>query len=490
MYDAKENIIIYNKNLNKYYITISHRWNLNNQNMDMDIDKKINKIRTIYKKNNKLRYYWIDILCINQKDENEKISEIKNMNYYYKNSLMTIILNDTEISEIQIKMLNYLTIICYEDIKKNNPNNVMLIALNNIMNDIKFKDDWHERCWTFQETILNENTFIYVNNYNFLSLNLLSTFCFYYKTYRDKNTLFSLCSMISKLKGKTNIGKILNVIVDRSSFLKQDRIYSILGLIDSRISDNIVIDYTLKKKEIYINLFKEALNINDISWLNISIGIDSSPIDILYKKIIIDNNKLYFKSYIIENNQKNLLEIKKIKEVRKDFFNFIKKWMFVNNITLDNETLEIAEIILNLYLEKYDRKIENSHNLKILNSFIQRPSYIKTEEILSSIFTDEANIDKVCVISNNKIIGMINCSIEDDMYFVLNDCKNLPLDWSSCIVLKGNHAIGHGIINLDKKYCVEKDVVIDIEIRDGIDEDTNLDIFSEVLLYKIRACGF
>lgn len=69
LYDAKENIIIigHEKTSYKSYITISHRWNDDDKIIsinNLDKYKKLDKIKNIYIKNNNLRYFWIDTICI------------------------------------------------------------------------------------------------------------------------------------------------------------------------------------------------------------------------------------------------------------------------------------------------------------------------------------------------------------------------------------------------------------------------------------------
>lgn len=82
------------------------------------------------------------------------------MKYYYKYSIMTIILINIE--DKYIKALNISII----SLKKNADQECFNYILNKIMMwDAKLKDDWHKRCWTLQESILNENIFIFVNEF-------------------------------------------------------------------------------------------------------------------------------------------------------------------------------------------------------------------------------------------------------------------------------------------------------------------------------------
>lgn len=67
-------------------------------------------------------------------------------------------------------------------------------------------------------------------------------------------------------------------------------------------------------------------------------------------------------------------------------------------------------------------------------------------------------------IIDNKQIGIINIDkIDDKSYIVLNNYIGLPDKWWHCIVVNNNKAIGSGIINIDKKYLEEKEIEIDID---------------------------
>lgn len=258
------------------------------------------------------------------------------MKYYYKYSIMTIILINIE--DKYIKVLNMSIISLKEYINRS----IFVDFLNEIMMwNTTLNDDWNKRCWTLQESVLNENIYIFTSI--FLNLEPLkkiihkSTF---FSNRNNRNTLFEICFNIKNYKNSYKIGNILQLTRDRECKLIQDKIYSILGLIDSRIRNNIIVDYKLNIKEIYIKLFKEAIKINDYSWINIAVNIEYTSITILYKKIYINNNnKIYLKSYIIKDIVKKIIKIynKQIFNKKEIIVEFDKKLMKMNNVYLSEE---------------------------------------------------------------------------------------------------------------------------------------------------------
>lgn len=336
LYDIKNNIIIYgyNNTRNKPYVTISHRWNSDYGNIDLNKNEKINKMKNIYKKNNKLRYFWIDTLCIDQNNADEKEIEIENMKHYYKNSLITIILSDITIYE----KLNYeynstwkkfiFDVINLMLIFKSETDDLIPIfdfLYDNFILNMDFKDDLYERSWILQEIILSKYIYIYVDCINsLLSLNQLSN-CLVYKKEKTNN-LINLCWIIFNSKKIYTIGEILMLTSNRKCLLPNDKIYSILGLIDINISDNINIDYKIKTEDVYMELIREAIKVKDFTWLNIVFNISNIVSDIEPKQIIISSNKIYLKSYVIKNRLKLLVENMDFKkDIKKK--NLLKKYI-------------------------------------------------------------------------------------------------------------------------------------------------------------------
>lgn len=354
---------------------------------------------------------------------------------------MTIILNNIDIDEEYINILN-MAITSFEDKK-------FSFYLNIIISRIGFKDDWNKRCWTFQESVLNKNIFIFSGK--LLSLKELS-YILHDNVYNGcKDSLWEICYYIKKTKNIYKIGEILKLTKDRKSKLPQDKIYSILGLIDNRISNNIEINYKLDIKKIYVNLFKEAIKINDFSWLNIIFELDFSCVNILYNKINIANNNLCFKSYIMKNNIKKIIKtIYNRREFYDKILEFGKKIMTENNFNFTN-----GNFCDYIYTDENNKLSIMSRNLGIDISF-----YPSSDFYILTLY--------------DEFIGMIiinNINYINEAVFLLNRYYTLTKKLWNCIIIRDKKIIGNGFININEKYLEQKDIKVELNLDYLINND-------------------
>src|ERR1700730_17068360 len=77
-------------NINFEYGIISYVWNKHYGKSPKNIIEEI-LCESTKQCNNLPRFFWMDALCINQQDIDEKISEIKKMKYYYQNASICVI---------------------------------------------------------------------------------------------------------------------------------------------------------------------------------------------------------------------------------------------------------------------------------------------------------------------------------------------------------------------------------------------------------------
>jgi hypothetical protein len=480
LYDAKINKIIYSREDKQFrsYVTISHRWDDEDENIDLNElnkYKKINEIRNIYKKNSDLRYFWLDTICINQKDIKEKEREIPNMKNYYKNSLMTIILSDICIQEQKLKIFPIDRLDDFE-------------LIHDLIDSIKFQCDWYNRCWTLQEIFLNKNIYIYIRyDSSLLSLNYLSRICRQTQLY-EKNSLYSICLDIKYYKNnKYDINNILELSKNRKCKLSQDKVYSILGLIDEKISENIKISYNLELYSIFINLFKEALKVNNYSWLTIFTGLKLSPIDVLYINPIVNDSKFYIKSYVVKDSIKDKLKIVKHVDHIDRFCDFIEEFSYLNNISFNKENFENFYEFIDSgeynFLEKFGHRIDLSCGS--IGEYIIYNDYYN----FFGIFSMTENVEIPTINEYDSEYDESNCKDVYDLHykdfwkdvdFILNNYKNLPKNWWNCIIIKNNieknsflggfykygkSVIGHAIIKVEKDHLTEKEIEINLDLK-------------------------
>lgn len=469
LYDAKTNKIIHRREyMWKPYVTISHRWN----NDENDIDKKTKKLRNIYEEYNNLRYFWMDTICINQEDENEKIMEIKNMKNYYENSIAMISFSDIK---YEIKGKYFVNEKEKHEYEKNHDekniyalfflgkiidlcvdNNILYNSddIFKIMNfwteieDCKFKDDWISRAWVQQEIILSKNIYIYnegilvpvPNVSNIKSKFMVGTVDYH----QISNSLTELCMIINGCKKVYDVGEAIYIISKKKCLLSQDKIYSMLGLINSKI--NIEINYKINLKEIYIDLFKKASIIDDFSWLMVIQPVEQARID-------------YYDEHPVKGNKKSI--------------KFINNFIFIKN-----------KILIKSYI------FRNFFHLISGDTFAwNRPSCIGSNHCNKECkFCEKLRQLKFCIyVYPGKMDGEQRYEfvresyilpykyIENvDHYFYLSEeeknNKELYKSFLECILIRNNKAIGCLVIYFSskieniKEFLIEKEIEIDLDI--------------------------
>lgn len=116
-------------------------------------------------------YAWIDVLCIDQNNDEEKIIEIANMKFIYQQCILCIGFLSDLCDNIFIEInnnINNMINIGKECIKNNDPfyeNNekaVIMIKTGKILNNL-VKSTWFTRVWTLQEWLL-PNKMVLINN--------------------------------------------------------------------------------------------------------------------------------------------------------------------------------------------------------------------------------------------------------------------------------------------------------------------------------------
>lgn len=297
LYNIRSKSIIKTKNLRSIeYITISHRWN-NNEETNVRFEgidwscrlsdvQKIN-VATPSANSSNVPYLWIDTLCIDQKSSEEKSEEINKMHDIYSNAKYTIafvniIDNFDEKMKEFIKSINNLmkidlTIDDYLDIKP------YATILNDGYNTFctLLADEWFARVWTLQEMLLSNQ----VKITNLLTGNEICTLQQCEKIYHIYNIYTS--SLVKRyqnepipnfldivdhgIDGISQLKKIIPCISrifamckKRDCYLKEDFAYGIAGLLNVKIRTI----YGIGKESAIKELLKEVVKNGDVSVLD------------------------------------------------------------------------------------------------------------------------------------------------------------------------------------------------------------------------------
>jgi hypothetical protein len=252
------------------------------------IPKWLSKKILILKKNCKqTTWIWIDAICINQQDINDKKEQIPLMAKYYKKAkVVKIILENFECDDklfedirdsveylieksIKVRYFEGKIDIEYRD-KINEKLDFIIYKIN--MEDKK----WATRIWTLQEFVLGKKLHIVDENHLF---DLTKLFC-WIKTITDKwegifdytlssrpifNSLFQSLLLYNENNNSLSVTEILQMISGRKCSVEEDNIYGILGFLENV---NIPINYNIGRSLAMQNLLNYAISIGDTAWFS------------------------------------------------------------------------------------------------------------------------------------------------------------------------------------------------------------------------------
>lgn len=381
LWDTKENIII-NGNKWMYYTCISHRWNSHKdivklKGMEWDaIGINSNDLEKLRKKlyNSGNRFIWIDNLCINQDNLEEKSKEIKNMGDYYKNAYRTIVL----LNGIGNK--------------------------SNIINTNNELTEWFNRVWIMQEVILSPNVIFYIDDENeetkIMDIKCIMTKLTYMAEDINLSTKlrYDIICALQLLSQNGNINKniisALGLSMKRQCTYSEDYIYGILGFMNSKKIN----DYIINPNCGFDNALENLLNIlsleEKIRLLLISINNFIPHINdniTVLENIIHGNNLIFGKNHIFT---KTFLHIKQAK---------IAKLNLINNskIFLVNKGGKVNENFIRTMLENAWATRSKSRNaspyLSVLRCFCKD---------CKKLFKGrQAHIARLCSSGNNRPIS-------------------------------------------------------------------------------------
>lgn len=217
----------------KYYATLSYVWGSSSYN------KKINKLSCGGKKslvkaidvcnyfkvteNLDIKYLWMDQLCIDQDNNEEKAQEVKKMGQYYENSHVTLVSINTKIGEEVYNLPEVLKKIV--------------------------RSKWFTRSWTFQEAWLSRWIVFMFDDY---LVDGRAVACMWAKV--ELKTSIKVATPVGKTyfergyssdeKVDLRLNEALRAIKDKKRTKSLDGVYSILGLLPYGNDEKIKIDYS------------------------------------------------------------------------------------------------------------------------------------------------------------------------------------------------------------------------------------------------------
>lgn len=279
LYDIKNKTIIESKDFIKKkvneYFCLSHVWkihfwgcNINDENI---ICKCIYKKMEEASKASNLNFGWCDQICIDQENINEKEKEIPKMGQYYKNAKVVVTIVDNMEDVIFTK----------------NKENLKIISKHSCEEIISLLDKCTlvSRAWCFQEISMASKVLILNNINSNIDMESLLKWIFFNDHDIIKIRFRALLETILgcfhipeisfnasfdeylKFNKKLNLYELLNSTKRRNSYFEEDRIYSIIGLLNIKLNK---VSYGIGWHKALCNIINEAfIQNNDTSILSI-----------------------------------------------------------------------------------------------------------------------------------------------------------------------------------------------------------------------------
>jgi hypothetical protein len=233
--------------------------------------------------------FWVDALCINQRDIDERSHQVKLMQSIYEKSFAVIVWlgEAADKSEEAIDFISSVTLFTVEEEK----------ALNQWGREINnslpwrsllsfFSRNYWRRLWIIQELALNHNMTLFLCGGRQLSRSMIYRTCEFYQ--RHSTLIDDLVSKrweVSEVSPVSTYGSIwstiyqihclvttegqekkkprLDVLLDLGRKANvtdpRDKVYGILGLLPSPIATKILPDYLLPREEVFLRFAKTLL---------------------------------------------------------------------------------------------------------------------------------------------------------------------------------------------------------------------------------------
>lgn len=234
---------------------------------------------------------WVDALCINQEDEEEKSQQVRLMGEIYKQASMTRVWLGWPYDNAQLAMDVMME--AEEHVEQNHdgryfkrkgiPQTPLADWFAEKHADEAYREHWKAlarlcqrsywtRCWIVQEIVLSENVFLFCGE---LSVNIQALFAILreilvhrggnfmehqnlmpYILHRYPGSLRSAWRSHRTVKSKRYLYDNLLTFRDHKCSQKRDRFYSLLGITKPYTGAELPVDYQIDETEVYIQVVK------------------------------------------------------------------------------------------------------------------------------------------------------------------------------------------------------------------------------------------
>jgi hypothetical protein len=238
--------------------------------------------------------YWVDSLCIDQKNVEERNEQVKRMKEIYSRARAVIVWLGQEGKDDRnaVQTMRHLCRNPYVENTLQLPRDLQLDGWPALVAFMQ-KPYW-DRSWIIQELAMNHNSTLILCGRFKLTRRMIRLGAIYCQellqasedqSYQSDHYLeldaWSMASRMYRLaslnfnpNGEASLDLLLNLVRQADATDKKDKVYGILGLLDPNVSEDIIPDYSLSERQVYtdfmISIVKNSRRLEQIMFGGIS----------------------------------------------------------------------------------------------------------------------------------------------------------------------------------------------------------------------------
>lgn len=223
--------------------------------------------------------YWVDSLCIDQENVQERNEQVKRMREIYGRARAVIVWlgQEEQMDRIAVQTMRHLCRNPYVENTLQLPEDLLLAGWPALFAFIQ-KPYWN-RSWIIQELAMNHNSTLILCGKFKLTRRMIRLGAVYCQellqtsedqSYRYEHDLeldaWAMASRMHRLASLTfnpnvevSLDRLLNIVRRADATDKKDKVYSILGLLDPAVSADVNPDYSLSEQQVYTDFMRSII---------------------------------------------------------------------------------------------------------------------------------------------------------------------------------------------------------------------------------------
>ncbi|CAN9446056.1 unnamed protein product [Alternaria alternata] len=236
--------------------------------------------------------YWVDSLCINQEDKEERDAQVKRMKEIYGRARAVIVWlgQEAETDNIAVRIMRHL---CWNPCVGEKPKPSEDLRVGGELSLLTFaqKPYWN-RAWIIQELAMNQNSTLILCGKHELTRKMLQLGASYFQKSlqiseeqhlhhnhdrdpdaRLKNSRVYRLAGLTSNSNEVKLSPLMHLVRRANAKDDRDKVYSILGLLDPIISRDITPNYSLPVQVVYtdfmMSIIKNCGGLGEIAYAGI-----------------------------------------------------------------------------------------------------------------------------------------------------------------------------------------------------------------------------